>query len=532
MKKIAIIFIIFFSLVIAEEIEVTTWNLGNFGATKLENQDVMDKVVTVLEDSDVICLQEINQIVDVRGDNRNSAEILKDQLSQKTGVEWKLTLSGVTGEGGKKERYAFLWKDGLGKLVNSEIVRFNSEALQTERGYFSVNFDFRGVPIRMVSLHAKASGRVAERKLQWEEMANDFINLPQATKLLVMGDLNMEHNNNFERNFSPFFDLQLETALRKGDLTTLKKDTVVDGVFLAKQVDYVFSKNVAINSANTEDFVDKFFRFGDDVDIAEANKVSDHLPVSVKFDIPDDFPETFKLATWRVRSFSSSSRDDREMLFIKRVAQKYDFLVMQDIKDEEAVERLVEKLNQAGKEYKFEVKLPYCFLWNSKFIKQLQPARFIQSSSFQRRPLFSSFKAGNFDFVVLTHHTTTRSLTERKAEVRLLSDAFKEVQRNFPNEQDILLAGCFNRPPRFSEWDELFEIPGMSAAFRKPVKTTISDTDVSDNFFFLEDNLGELGILEVDKFDEEIFRNDDREASRVVSGNRPCFLELDTTDDD
>ncbi|BBM82132.1 endonuclease/exonuclease/phosphatase family protein [Candidatus Uabimicrobium amorphum] len=539
MKKIIITIAILFSFVIGEEIQITTWNIANFGETKLDNQEAMDKVLEVLSDDHVICLQEINQVVDVRGDSRNSAEILKDRLAQKTGLEWRLTLSDETGEGGKKERYAFLWRAGLGNLVNSEIVEFTHPDLQTERGYFVTDFNFRGEDIKIVSLHAKASGRVAERKLQWEEIANNLSNLPQETRIFVVGDLNMEHNRSFERNFSPLLDIGLKTSLDRGQLTTLRKNRIIDGSHLAKQVDYIFAKNVEIKNPKVEDFVLEFFQdqLGE-IDIEKANQVSDHLPISLKIDIPNDFPPTFKMATWRVRRFSSSSRDENELFTIKSIVQKYDFIALQDVRDQEVIERLVEKLKLSRKEYDFEVKLPYAFLWNKEFITQQQAARFTSSGSFQRRPVFSSFKAGNFDFVVLTHHTTTRSLTATKEEIRQLPTVFREVQNQFPNEKDIILTGCFNRAPRFSEWEELLGTGDMFAAFRRPVDistvgTNISDRDVVDNFFFDLNEVTEQEVeLGVDKFDEQIFANDDRTASKEVSGNRPCFVEFSTKDND
>lgn len=131
MKKIyLLLLLVAISFGICEEINVTTWNLANFGENKLENEDVVDKILTILEDSHVICLQEINQIVNVRGDVRNSVEILRDKLSQKTNIEWKLTLSDLTGEGGKTERYAFLWRAGLGTLLESKIVSFTCKSIR------------------------------------------------------------------------------------------------------------------------------------------------------------------------------------------------------------------------------------------------------------------------------------------------------------------------------------------------------------------------------------------------------------------
>lgn len=539
MKKIAIFIIMFLSLVFGEEIQITSWNIANFGETKLGNQEAMDKVLEVLSDDHVICLQEINQVVEVRGDSRNSAEILKDRLAQKTGLEWRLTLSDETGDGGKKERYAFLWRAGLGNLVNSEIVEFTHPDLQTERGYFVTDFNFRGENIKIVSLHAKASGRVAERKLQWEEIANNLATLPDSTRIFVVGDLNMEHNRSFETNFSPLLDIGLATSLQRGQLTTLRKNRLIDGSHLAKQVDYIFSKNIQVKSPRVEDFVLQFFQDpSGEIDIEKANSVSDHLPVSLKIDIPNDFPPTFKMATWRVRRFSNSSRDENELFTIKNIIQKYDFVTLQDVRDQEVIERLVLKLKQSGKQYNFEVKLPYAFLWNSEFITQQQAARFASTGSFQRKPAFSSFKAGNFDFVIVTHHTTTRSLTETKEEIKQLPGIFREVQNQFPDEKDIILSGCFNRAPRFSEWEELLQTGDMFAAFRRPVDisttgTNISDTDIFDNFFFDLNEVTEQEVeIGVDKFDEQIFANDDREASRAVSSNRLCFVEFSTKDDD
>ena len=73
----------------------------------------------------------------------------------------------------------------------------------------------------------------------------------------------------------------------------------------------------------------------------------------------------------------------------------------------------------------------------------------------RREPFFAKFKAGNFDFYVISIHIIWGdSVTERRAEVLLLDDVYLSVQ-NMDAENDIILMGDFNLSPTDKGFVEL-----------------------------------------------------------------------------
>ena len=104
-----------------------------------------------------------------------------------------------------------------------------------------------------------------------------------------------------------------------------------------------------------------------------------------------------------------------------------------------------------------------------------------------------------------------------------------------PSEQDVILLGDFNLPPKDAGFVDL-------AAFLPPLftgdrYTTISENAKSlyDNFWFeprhVREYTGENGI---DDFDVTVFDNDDKAASLAVSDHRPIWatFRTDMIDDD
>ena len=80
---------------------------------------------------------------------------------------------------------------------------------------------------------------------------------------------------------------------------------------------------------------------------------------------------------------------------------------------------------------------------------------------FIREPYIARFKAGNFDFYVISIHTIYGdSINERRAEALLLDDVYLTVQ-NINDENDIILLGDFNLSPDDKGFVELLEIPDM-----------------------------------------------------------------------
>ena len=91
--------------------------------------------------------------------------------------------------------------------------------------------------------------------------------------------------------------------------------------------------------------------------------------------------------------------------------------------------------------------------------------------------------------------------------------------------------GDFNLSPSDKGFVELLEIPDMIVVNGK-IPTSIKDK-LYDNIFFQSNYTKEFsGNYGVVKFDEQLFGNDDKKASLMVSDHRPLWAEFDVSEDD
>ncbi|GAB4164319.1 MAG: hypothetical protein Kow00107_10790 [Planctomycetota bacterium] len=256
-----------------------------------------------------------------------------------------------------------------------------------------------------------------------------------------------------------------------------------------------------------------------------------------------------ELASWNVRVFSSSSRDDYELGKICEVLQRYDFVALQELRDTEVLNRSVKILKDRGFPFSFVVspkvgsgthKEMYAFLFRTDAVSHLGfPSLYPDPGDrFIREPFVGHFRSGNFDFSIATVHVIykSRNAPERAVELSALADVFKWVQEVNRNENDVLLTGDFNEHPDSPRFARLLSIEGLEMLIRgSDVTTVIFDSSLYDNIAFSakytsHEYSDTCGVF---KFDEEMFSSDD-EASRVCSDHRPVWARFatDLADDD
>lgn len=251
---------------------------------------------------------------------------------------------------------------------------------------------------------------------------------------------------------------------------------------------------------------------------------------------------TISIATFNIRIFSNNSRDDNELYQICNLLKEFDFIAIQEIRDTMILDRTVSMLkNKFNFEFKYVaspkvgrgVKEIYAFLYRKDKVEYLKESYVFSDEEdlFIREPYIAKFKAGNFDFYVISIHTIYGdSITDRRAEALLLDDVYLTVQ-NLNDENDIILLGDFNLSPDDKGFVELLEIPDMIYVNGK-IPTSIKDR-LYDNIFFqstyTKEFTGKYGVV---KYDEELFGNDDKKASLMVSDHRPLWAEFDVNVDD
>ena len=279
-------------------------------------------------------------------------------------------------------------------------------------------------------------------------------------------------------------------------------------------------------------------------------------PPLVETDIPNkQFEEnipteqgisTFRLAAWNIRIFSNGSRNDNELRHIAKVLIDYDFVAIVELRDEVVLIRTEAILAGMGRDYDYvmsppvgaKVKERYAFLFDSRIVRVTENGAVFPDpkDAFLREPYFATFRAGKFDFTAIAVHVIWGdSVPRRQREVQELANVYRAVQAADKAEQDVILLGDFNRNPddRLA-YRPLLSIPSMRHLFQLPQKSHIKDTSLYDNIFFQTHHVTEYtGDSGIERFDETLFRNNDKAASLAVSDHRPVWgiFRMDTDDD-
>lgn len=239
-----------------------------------------------------------------------------------------------------------------------------------------------------------------------------------------------------------------------------------------------------------------------------------------------------------------------------RVLSSYDLVALQEVMTDSGVENLVNELEKLDSvnptDWKYEISEPvgrgsykehYAYVWKSDMVSLTANSSYLVDDEpedhFIREPYVSTFKAGKFDFTMISSHLIWGdSKAQRREEAKALAAVYGQVQDNDPNENDVILVGDFNLPPTDKGWKEIKKIEGMSWLIKPPAKTTIGTKKISslyDNIWFqsgyLTEFTGNSGTYEFmhDLIDDE---NVYEAARSLVSDHVPVWGEFSTEKDD
>lgn len=251
-----------------------------------------------------------------------------------------------------------------------------------------------------------------------------------------------------------------------------------------------------------------------------------------------------RVCSFNIRVFSNKSRDDNELDYITNLLEACDITAIQELRDEDVLRRTVAMLERRGYPAAYDISAPvgrgvkerYAFLYRADKVAQTAPGRLYpdERDEFIREPYFASFRSGEFDFTLLTIHLLYgKSKNDRRPELERLAQVYDYAQAADPGEQDIILLGDFNFAPDDHGWHNLTRLPTMTALLNDPVRTTVTDTSLYDNFWFetrhVREYTGQVGVW---NFDETMFGNDDNRAKLAVSDHRPIWAVFSTVVDD
>ena len=247
------------------QVKVVSWNVENLGKSKSEYE--IKFMAQTLKGYDVVALQEV---VAGYGGTQAVAQ-LADELNR-TGSKWDYEISEQTSSSAyKTERYAFLWKTAAVKKVGKPWLekKYN---LEIDREPFYCTFDYKGKHFTLVNFHAITKTRQPETEIKYFKLLPA---LYPDLNLIFVGDFNCPQSHSV---FNPLKKMGY-VPLLIGHKTTLKKQ-VKHGEYLHSEYDNMFytSKITKIDGGSIA-FYKSF------TTLAEARKVSDHIPIWMEFSL-------------------------------------------------------------------------------------------------------------------------------------------------------------------------------------------------------------------------------------------------------
>jgi endonuclease/exonuclease/phosphatase family metal-dependent hydrolase len=262
-KPLLIVFLFLFQLTEAQ-VQLVTWNIENFGASKTVAQ--IEFVAEYLRSYDVIALQEV--VAGIGGAQQVAA--LADELNRK-GSKWDYIVSNPTVSSAyKTERYAYLWKPSRVELVGKPwlVLKY---AQQMDREPYMATFKYEGKEFTLVNFHAITESKQPETELKYLQL---FPELYPKLHLIFLGDFNCPQSHTVFQSlrnlgFTPSF---------VGQKTSMRKECV-SGECLSKEFDNIWYPKDYIHVVHKEAllFYERMKSF------KLARQLSDHIPLVLTF---------------------------------------------------------------------------------------------------------------------------------------------------------------------------------------------------------------------------------------------------------
>ncbi len=206
------------------------------------------------------------------------------------------------------------------------------------------------------------------------------------------------------------------------------------------------------------------------------------------------------IASWNIQVLGQSKLgDSAKMDVIVKTLKRYDITAIQEIRnaDQIVAPTLIQLMNADGSKYKYVIsdrlgystaKEQYLIVYDDDLIDQIPNTEgygFEPNDEYSREPFYTMFNAGNFDFYLMTIHTSPSNVD---LSIPALDDTYEHLQSNTQNEHDIILLGDFNaKAPgtsagSYATMTDLATVPNIFFAFYEVTNT--KGTKAYDNIIF------------------------------------------------
>lgn len=248
--------------------------------------------------------------------------------------------------------------------------------------------------------------------------------------------------------------------------------------------------------------------------------------------------------------------DSKVLPLVAAILSRYDIVALQEVMLESALTDLLLELESRDYSgnivnwdyivsptmgYNPDYQEAYAFIWRTDRVDHIPGSDFVwfdADNEFSREPFVSDFRAGSFDFTLISSHFPYDS-DLRADEAKKMADVFAEIQDSDPLENDVILVGDFNLSSGSGSWNDLKALPHITFMLAPPTRTSIGYTKMSklyDNIWFQAHHLGEwTGDAGTYEFFHDFDDEDKFTAARwYVSDHVPIYavFRTDMIDDD
>ncbi len=262
-----LLFTLLLSISMLAQVKVMTWNLQNIGKSKTD--ETIAYIAKVIKQTDIIAIQEV--VTNPSG--AQAIAKLHEELNRKSGAKWEYAISNPTESSPyRSERYAYLWKTKNIKLKGKPFLEPNYKD-EIEREPYFATFIYKGKEFTISSMHALPKKHQPETEIKYLKFLPA---LYPEHNLIFLGDFNLPESHSV---FNPLKKQGYISSFEKQKTSLRQK--CINGDCLASEYD-----NILIHPNKVELIKAKAILFFEDfTDIAEARKVSDHIPVMIEINL-------------------------------------------------------------------------------------------------------------------------------------------------------------------------------------------------------------------------------------------------------
>ncbi|WP_304526903.1 endonuclease [Halomonas sp. I5-271120] len=265
-----------------------------------------------------------------------------------------------------------------------------------------------------------------------------------------------------------------------------------------------------------------------------------HAAIATAMVLSSQSAFAFIAGSWNVKQLGWG--DHKEYEQVAHIAQSMDLIALQEVMSPEALETLVEVMEQSsGEEWgvmasraigRGSYEEHYAYVWRESAVDYSgQAVIFLDSRDiFSREPFLAKFrseKTGQEVAFANIHVLYGDSVGDRLPEIQALDDIWDFMSETYPGIPRVI-AGDFNLDPGHPGWSELTE-QGVRPMFREGA-TTLSSHD--GRYANLYDNLwlkpGELDITDAGMIRfPEVLGISHEVARKKVSDHAPIYMALE-----